>query len=184
MRTLYTIGHSNHTFETFTDLLQQHEIGIVVDVRSAPYSRYSPHYNRDLLERNLSSVRYIYMGQFLGGRPNDTSVYRDHDSETARKREDYLSLVDYELVMTKSWYRNALQSLLDLLNTDLKVVIMCSEADPLDCHRHHLIARSLIVPDPSPTQMNLEVVHILRDGTLKLVTPADFVQPPQQLSLF
>lgn len=184
MRTLYTIGHSNHTFETFTELLRQHQIGIVVDVRSAPYSRYSSQYNRDALEENLHSVRYIYMGQFLGGRPNDTSVYRDHDSETNRKREDYLSLVDYELVMTKSWYRSALHSLLDLLNTDLKVVIMCSEADPLECHRHHLIARSLVDSGLNLLQADLEVVHILRDGTLRLVTPADFVQPPQQLSLF
>ena len=46
---LWSIGHSNHPIERFLALLRQHAIATLADVRTAPYSRYSPQFNRDEL---------------------------------------------------------------------------------------------------------------------------------------
>ena len=76
---VFTIGHSNHSLEHFIELLRAHEVDEVVDVRSAPYSRYAPHFNRDELEDALEKVGvdYLFMGDELGGRPADRSCYDD-----------------------------------------------------------------------------------------------------------
>lgn len=74
-----TIGHSNHDPRVFLDLLRQHGPQTLVDVRSAPYSRYAPHFNRGSLDAllNDASIRYIWAGDTLGGRPDDPACYRD-----------------------------------------------------------------------------------------------------------
>src|SRR4051794_6825851 len=69
MGTVFTIGHSSHSVEVFADLLVKHGIQVVVDVRSAPYSRYAPQFDRDILPRplNLIGVKYLFLGRELGG---------------------------------------------------------------------------------------------------------------------
>ena len=70
MQKLFTIGHSNHSFDEFLDLLQQREIEKIIDVRSAPYSRYSPQFNKSALEKSLKcrGIGYIFLGKELGVR--------------------------------------------------------------------------------------------------------------------
>jgi uncharacterized protein (DUF488 family) len=58
--TIYTIGHSNHSGEAFLALLHQHEITCLVDVRSQPYSRYNPHFNREALALSLKAAQIGY----------------------------------------------------------------------------------------------------------------------------
>ncbi len=74
---VYTIGHSNHPFEWFAELLVRHEITLLVDVRSQPYSRYVKHFNRPELEYLIErrGIPYLYMGEELGGRPNSDNYY-------------------------------------------------------------------------------------------------------------
>ena len=68
-RTIYTIGHSNHTADAFVALLRKHDLGLVVDVRSSPYSRHVPQANRQALCSSLESadIKYRWMGDRLGG---------------------------------------------------------------------------------------------------------------------
>lgn len=178
---LFTIGHSNHAIERFIQLLQDNGIQQVVDVRSAPYSRFNPQFNRDFLESALKrrQIGYIYAGKRLGGRPNDPSCYKSH--KLPAEETDYLHEVDYPEVMRKQWFQKGIQQLLALAE-EQSTAILCSEEDPAQCHRHHLVARCLLDDYPEVT-----VQHIRGDGTvfnarslLKSVNDAQ----GEQLSLF
>lgn len=191
--TLYTIGHSDRSIEEFISHLKQFGITVLVDVRSAPYSRRISHFNKNELRANLyeNGIRYSYAGEKLGGRPKDTDVYYEQPGNTT-KREDYLKSVNYEAVMRQPWYQEAIVRLLDIVTDAAQdnesVVIMCSEGDPRQCHRHHLIARSLITEDAHlrATDQQVSVRHILRDGTLESTLDAltEFPIVPQQQKLF
>lgn len=174
--TLYTVGHSDHPFAVLAELLTRHAITDLVDVRSAPYSRHVPHASKPELERTLPDrgITYHFFGQSLGGRPDDANVYDNGQ-------------IVYARVMARRWFRTGIADLLALVRrvTDSggHVAIMCSERDPLDCHRHHLIARALIDAGAGVvTEPQVAVAHILADGSLRHVTAADF-DAPQQLTL-
>jgi uncharacterized protein (DUF488 family) len=192
--TLYTIGHSNLSAEEFLSLLNTHHITTLVDVRSAPYSKYVPHFGKRELEAFLTErgVHYRYAGEILGGRPKQADVYKNNElPDENTKREDFLKLVQYEEIMKQEFYQKGVRHLLNIIAEEAKnsgrVAIMCSEGNPRECHRHHLIARSLIDPNVRVLQENVEVCHILKDGSLETLTPAAFETPKpnnQQLSLW
>jgi uncharacterized protein (DUF488 family) len=158
---LYTIGHSNHSFERFVQLLEENHIGLVVDVRSAPYSRYNPGFNREVLETALRGryIEYVYAGKYLGGRPTDPTCYKDR-LLPPDEGVDYLHKVDYPEVMKRDWFRRGIQRLLEIADEQVGV-IMCSEEDPAKCHRHHLIARYLMAERPK-----VDIRHIRGDGNV------------------
>ena len=145
---LYTIGHSNHTIEKFVDLLKQHKIEVVADVRSAPYSRYCPQFNKDILAARLEAagVGYMFLGKELGGRPDDSSCY-----ENGR--------VNFGLIAERKEFREGLQKLL-AKGSKYRVAIMCAEKDPLDCHRAILVCGSL-------KGESIRIKHILGDGGIE-----------------
>ena len=161
MTTLFTIGHSRHTPEKLAHLLKENGIQTLVDVRTSPYSRFCPWFNKDTLEFELkrNQIAYIYSGKHLGGRPSDPSLYKSRkmpvDDET-----DYLHEVDYPAIMQRSWFSEAIEALV-LQAEETPTAIMCSEEDPADCHRHHLIAKFLLENYPE-----VEVLHIRGDGTV------------------
>lgn len=157
---LYTIGHSNHSIDKFLQLLDEYGIMILVDVRTAPYSRYNPQFNKDDLERTLArhNIQYAYAGKFLGGRPSDPACYKSHCLPA--NDADYLHEVDYPEVMKRQWFIQGIGQLLELADQDL-TAIMCSEEDPAACHRHHLIAKYLIAEHPEA-----DVYHIRGDGNV------------------
>ena len=68
MTEIYTIGHSTHTTDRFIELLLMHEISAVCDVRSHPYSRFNPQFNREVLQEELkrNGIAYVYLGKELG----------------------------------------------------------------------------------------------------------------------
>ena len=74
---VYTIGHSNHSEQHFLDLLTKHGIQVLADVRSQPFSKYTPHFNREYLQGTLRDCRmkYLFMGDQLGGRPEGDEFY-------------------------------------------------------------------------------------------------------------
>lgn len=158
---VYTIGHSNQTETQFLDTLKQHGIEILVDVRSAPYSRFTPHFNRESLRLHLkeAGIQYAYAGKKLGGRPDDPGCYLQR--VIPEPGADYLNEVDYLAVEQRDWYQEGIQRLLDLAARQ-RTVVMCSEENPEICHRHHLIARTLL-------NQGVEVRHIRRNGA---VSPA------------
>lgn len=149
MLTLYTIGHSSHTAEHFTALLQQHGIQTVIDTRSSPYSRYTPHFDRESLCDHLTAagIEYRYLGDAVGGRPREESCY-DADGR-----------VLYSRVSRQPAFREAIESLLQDAG-QFRVALLCSEEDPAHCHRRLLISRVLLAEGAA-------IAHIRGDGRLE-----------------
>jgi uncharacterized protein (DUF488 family) len=159
---LYTIGHSDHSIPEFLDLLRHFGITLVVDVRSQPYSRWTHQFNRELLARDLREARieYRFLGDRLGGRPDDPSLY-----EPGQERPDY------DRLEQTPQFQAGMEVLLELSQA-ATLAVMCSEGDYRQCHRHMLIAQSLI-------GRGRDVIHIQPDGT---TVPGSLI--PRQLSLF
>jgi uncharacterized protein (DUF488 family) len=179
--TLFTLGHSNHPIERLASLLTASGATLLVDVRSSPYSRYHPQFNRETLAAALPrhGIAYEYAGDALGGRPADPTCYKAH--QLPGEDADYLHEVDYPAVMQRPWFLAGIAHLLDLASAQT-AAILCSEEDPAHCHRHHLIARHLLDAHPE-----VEVWHIRADGVVfrasALIASVD--EPPsEQLTLF
>ena len=162
--TIYSIGHSNAEAALFLDLLRRYLIERLVDTRSQPYSRYATQFNRDALRRSLSeaNVEYAYMGDLIGGRPEDLEYYLGSGK------------VDYELLAAAPFYLSGIDRLLALA-AGAQVAFMCTEADFKKCHRYWLITRTLL-------ERGVEVRHILHSGELSGSELSEFEAP--QLSLF
>ena len=178
---LFTIGHSNHSIEKFIRLIEYNGIMSLVDVRTAPYSRYNPQFNKENLENILSDhyIEYAFAGNYLGGRPSDPTCYKNH--VLPPEDADYLHEVDYPEVMKRPWFLQGIKCLLELADRQT-TVIMCGEEDPVECHRHHLIARHLIAEHPE-----VDVQHIRGDGIVysaRLIQVSVNKPPAEQLSLF
>jgi uncharacterized protein (DUF488 family) len=156
---LYTIGHSAHHIQKFISLLQAYQIQILVDVRSTPASRFHPQYNKAALQEVLleNQVDYVFAGQQLGGRPTDPTCY---DPGAAAEKGKKPPQANFSEVMKRAWFRQGIDDLVGRLDQG-RTVILCSEEDPLRCHRHALIAKYLRGAYP-----DIEVQHMRGDGTL------------------
>ena len=146
---VFTIGHSNHAAEAFLTLLLRHGIEAVVDVRSSPHSRHNPQFNRKTLQAALAEagVGYVFMGAELGGRPPDPSCY-DGDGR-----------VQYDRLAETEAFNAGIRRLVPLAG-ERRITLMCSEKEPLDCHRTLLIAGVL-------SEQGIAVAHILANGALE-----------------
>jgi len=145
---IYTIGHSNHEIETFINLLKTAKIDMIVDVRSAPFSKMYPHFNRDNLESVLkdNKVGYLFLGDLIGGRSRNRSDYENGQ-------------VVYSRLASKDDYQATIKRVLDG-STKFQIALMCSEKEPLDCHRTLLVSQSL-------SDQGVEVDHIHADGKIE-----------------
>ncbi len=152
---VFTIGHSTHPIERFIELLKQHRITTIADVRSSPYSRYQPHFGREILTKFLrdNGIKYVFLGDELGGRGADRSVF-----EGGR--------VQYHRLAKTSAFRKGLERIHAGSQTH-RIAIMCAEGEPLACHRTILIAREL-------ESAGIAVAHIHPDGLLE--THANAIQ--------
>jgi uncharacterized protein (DUF488 family) len=146
--TIFTIGHSVHPLDGFIDLLKDHQIQVLVDVRTSPTSGYSPQFNQASLKDGLTTagIKYLFLGKELGGRPNG-----EHPTSLADKM--YL----YRRVRTSEAFQVGLARMGEGVKTH-RIALMCSEEDPEACHRHLLIA-------PALEDLGLAVVHIRGDGS-------------------
>ncbi|MFZ0547017.1 MAG: DNA helicase RecQ [Candidatus Promineifilaceae bacterium] len=156
---LYTIGYGARDIADFIAVLQANDIAYLIDVRSKPYSRYKPDFTKQALERHLQAadIRYVFMGDTLGGMPDDPDCY---DAE---------GKVVYEKVAQKAFYHQGIGRLQDAFDQQLRVAIMCSEGKPENCHRTKLISKTLIAQD-------VPVVHI--DENDQLITHQSLAVPP------
>jgi len=148
INTLYTIGHSNVTTERFLQLLNQSGITAVADVRSMPYSRFNPQFNREELATALKNcgIEYVFLGQELGARSGDPACYKDGRAQ-------------YSLMARTSLFESGIKRLLAGMER-FRVAIMCAEKEPLACHRTLLVARHL-------HENGFCVRHILEDGSVE-----------------
>lgn len=154
MKTIYSVGHSNHTAEEFVALLREHGIEMVVDVRSSPYSRYVPQANREALAGTLEAagIGYRWEGDSLGGKPGG-------------------EVADYDALRASISFQEGVAGLV-VLASKCRTAIMCAEGDHRRCHRHKLITPALL-------DRNMRVLHIQPDGSV-----VDEAEEPGQLSLF
>ena len=154
---IYTLGHSNLSLEEFLALLRRHAISLVVDVRSEPYSGFSPHFTRGALEPAITAAGFAYRfaGATLGGKPKDPALLGPR------------GVPDYDSIAAQPSFHRALEHLCALAERQA-VALVCSEGDPMQCHREKLLAREL-------RARGVEVRHILGDGSI--------AAPPAQGSL-
>lgn len=145
---VYTVGHSNHPFEKFVDLLKKNGITAVADVRSGPYSRFNPQFNKEELAAKLkqNGIAYVFVGTELGARSDDSDCYVEGKVQYGRLAQTSIFKAGIERVLTGA--------------EKYQIVLMCAEKEPLDCHRTLLVAKVL---DAS----GVTVRHILADGAVE-----------------
>lgn len=144
--TAYTIGHSNHEIDRFIQLLSHNGIEVLVDVRSSPYSRFVPQFNKDNLSRSVkeNGIKYLFLGLELGGMPKESEFY---DSE---------GHVLYSRIAETAEFINGIERIIKGIS-QYRVALMCSEERPDTCHRFLMISRVL-------EEKGVETLHILGDG--------------------
>ncbi|MEM8988378.1 MAG: DUF488 domain-containing protein [Pseudomonadota bacterium] len=142
---IYTIGHSNHAFETFAGLLKSAGVTAIADVRSAPYSKHCPQFRKNTLAAasRAAGIAYVYLGDDLGGKPKNAAFYTHGRS-------------DYGKIAATPGFHRAIARLLKGAKTHA-IALMCAEADPERCHRTGLIA-------PALETHGVEVLHLLPNG--------------------
>lgn len=144
---LYSIGHSSQTQEEFLALLAQQGINCIVDVRSVPASKYAPQFNQEVLKGFLkrNGVQYLPFGEEFGARRTDSF---DEDGQ-----------VNFELAVKTPNFQQGVVRLMKGLEKGYRIALMCSEADPLECHRFSMVSRYFY-------DQGIDVQHILKDGSL------------------
>lgn len=154
MTTVYTVGHSNHEAQRFVELLRQHGIEQIVDVRSSPYSRHVPQANREVLALTLqeAGIAYQWLGDRLGGKPGG-------------------QIANYDELRAGAPFQQGIADVLALA-ARTRTAVMCAEGDYRQCHRYRLITPALL-------EREAHVIHIQPDGSL-----VHEGEEPQQLRLF
>lgn len=160
-KVLYTIGHSIYPLEDFFALLAEHEIQVVVDVRSRPYSRYATHFHGPFLKIALhnAGLKYLFLGNELGGKPEAAEFY------------DQEGHVRYDWVSQSEPFQNGIKRLLTGMEK-YRIAIMCGEEDPTGCHRRLLIG-------PAMAEQNVKLLHIRKGG--KLQSNEDLVSEDERI---
>lgn len=132
--TIYSIGHGNKRIEDFIAELKAFGIQFLLDVRSKPYSKWNPQFNKMALDLELkeNGITYVFVGDSLGGLPEDRSCY------------DYNGKVVYDLIKEKDFFKSGLKRLTRANEKKINLAIMCSESKPEECHRSKLIGQELL----------------------------------------
>lgn len=145
---IFTIGHSNHSIDKFLTLLKQHGVTTIVDVRSSPFSRYSPHFNQASLKSSLSheNISYVFLGEQLGARPKNLECYVEGKAR-------------YELIAATEAFSTGLERIFKGAE-NYQIALMCAEQDPITCHRAILVCKHL-------KNAGIGIVHILKNGDLE-----------------
>ena len=148
---IYTVGHSTHTIEKLLNLLEQNDVTAIADVRSSPFSRHNPQFNKDTLSAELTKrgIAYVFVGKGLGARSNDPSCYESGKVRYGRLAKTSVFKAGIERVLSGA--------------QKYRIALMCAEKEPLDCHRTLLVSRAL-------EQRGVSIVHILADGRTEAQT--------------
>jgi len=154
MSELFTIGHSNHSAENFIELLLRHDITVVGDVRSQPYSKFNPQFNRENIQKDLKQrgIGYVFLGRELGPRSDDPACYTE-------------GKVQYHLLAAADIFQQGLKRLLRGVQSH-RIAMMCAEKDPIMCHRMILVCRHL-------RKEVAEIKHIMEDGGIEALADSE-----------
>lgn len=145
---LLTLGHSTHPIERFIELLRGAGATAVADVRSSPYSRYSPQYSKDALRSSLADagLAYTFLGREFGARSSDPTCYRN-------------GKVQYTRLAQSALFADGIRRVTEGMR-NYRIAFVCAERDPIECHRALLVSRAFVGRGES-------VDHIHPDGTLE-----------------
>ena len=146
--TIYTIGYSSHTIDSFIKVLKKYDINAVCDVRSQAYSAYKPEFSQVALKTELRKhgIHYVFLGKELGARRDESECYVN-------------GKVDYQLVKKTELFQRGIER----LNKGMKqytIVLLCAEKDPIGCHRSILVSRYLYY-------LGVPIQHIHGDGAVE-----------------
>lgn len=149
--TIYSIGHGNKKIEDFISELKSFKIQFLLDIRSKPFSKWNPQFNQAALDLELKNngINYVFVGDTLGGLPEDRSCY------------DYNGKVVYDLIKEKDFFKKGLERLTTANEKGINLAIMCSESKPEECHRSKLIGQELI-------NKEISLKHIVSEKRIKL----------------
>ncbi|MDX6719720.1 MAG: hypothetical protein QOJ63_1974 [Solirubrobacteraceae bacterium] len=163
---VWTVGHSNRALDEFAESVLGEQIEFLVDVRSFPYSRFAPHFNREELDAAMSQlgVRYIFLGGALGGRP---------------EREEHYDAQGHALYGPMSKEPEFVAAIGGLLEgaREHRLALLCSCGDPVNCHRRLLVGKVLC-------DQGVELRHILRDGCVQTERSVTLEEPNEPKALF
>lgn len=147
---VFSIGHGGRSLDALVAQLQQLGVPFLIDVRSSPYSRYQPEFSREPLGAQLAqrNIRYVFMGDLLGGRPSDPDCY------------DEQGKVNYQNVRQKDFFLRGIERIRTAYAKGTRVCLFCSEGKPWECHRSKLIGWVL-------QEHGISVEHVVPDGGLR-----------------
>lgn len=147
--TIYTIGHGNRKTDDFIYLLKKYEIELLVDVRTYPYSRFHTQFRQAALESSLdvANINYLFLGEELGGRPKDPALYTN-------------GRVNHAAVKQTPLFRLGIEQVEKLARQNIRLALMCSEADQNHCHRKHMLSGEFV-------RDGFMVIHINKSGSLE-----------------
>ncbi|MDR3223324.1 MAG: DUF488 domain-containing protein [Methanobrevibacter sp.] len=149
INTIFSIGHSAHDINVFIKLLKKNKINKILDVRSVPFSKHTPQFNRESIKSKLKNedIEYKFMGDVFGARQKDESLYSPE------------GFLDFDKVRETNKFKDAVDNIIiNEINKGKSISLMCSEKNPIDCHRTILVGRAF-------DNKKVKVEHILTDGT-------------------
>jgi uncharacterized protein (DUF488 family) len=168
---LCTIGYGARTLDQFLAALKANQIEYVIDVRTSPYSKFKPEFSKELLQYHLdrAGIRYLFMGDTLGGQPKDTACHTD-------------GKVDYDKVRAQPFFQTGIERLKKACERQCRVALMCSEGRPEQCHRSKLIGEALAaagipirhIDEDGLVLTQRQVIDRLTKGQLDLFGPSSF----------
>lgn len=163
---LFTIGYGARTLDEFLAELKTNRIEFLIDVRTSPYSKFKPEFSKELLQYHLdrAGIRYLFMGDTLGGQPKDSVCHTD-------------GKVDYDKVRAQPFFQSGIQRLQKAFEQQRPVALMCSEGRPEQCHRSKLIGEALAA-------VGIPISHIDEDGVIVSQTQVIDRLTKGQMSLF
>lgn len=143
---IFTVGYANRSVDALITLMKRESVQFLIDVRSTPSSKFKPDFSREALDDRMrgAGIRYVFMGDMLGGRPEDPSCYENGH-------------VIYSIVKGKSFFVSGIDRLVDAYKKGFRVSLLCTETKPEDCHRSKLIGLSLV-------QRGVDVIHLGPEG--------------------
>lgn len=165
-QSLFTIGYGARTLEELIAALKANRIEYLIDVRTAPYSKFKPDFSKDLLQYHIerAGIRYLFMGDTLGGQPKEPACHTD-------------GKVDYDKVRVQPFFQKGLERLRKAFEQRCRVALMCSEGRPEQCHRSKLIGEALAAA-------SIPIWHIDEDGGLLTQTQVIDRLTKGQMDLF
>ncbi len=151
LKTIYTIGYATKDISELITQLQFHEVDVVADIRSVPYSAAFNDYHQEALQSHLrsNSIRYVYLGKELGPRSKDPAHYDENNQ------------VQFDRLVHSDLFQSGILRLQNGLEKSHRIALLCAEKDPAICHRSLLVSHYLI------RNIDIEIQHITHSGALE-----------------